>query len=176
MSRIQPVDPANATGRAKEIFDGPLVGKHFNIFKSMAAGPTTLDAYLALAGALGKGQLSAKEREVIQLAVGEANGCDYCLAAHTAIAKGAGLTEAQTLEARRGTMADPKLNALARFTTTLHEKRGSVADADLAAFKAAGYTDGHVGEVIANYALATLTNYFNHVNQTPVDFPAAPSL
>ena len=176
MNRLSTIEPMQATGRAKEIFDGPLTGKHFNIFKAMATGPAALDAYLALSGALAKGQLSAKEREVVQLAVGEANGCDYCLAAHTAIGKGAGLTEAQTIEARRGSLADAKLNALARFTLAVHEKRGTVSDQDLTAFRAAGYTDGHVGEVIANYALATFTNYFNHVNDTAVDFPAAPKL
>jgi uncharacterized peroxidase-related enzyme len=176
MPRITPVNPAAASGRAKEIFDGPLAGKHFNIFKSMAQSPSVLDAYLALSGAVGHGTLSAKEREVIQLAVGEANTCSYCLAAHTAIGKSTGLTEAQTIEARRGTLADAKLNALAKFALALHEKRGSVSDGDIAAFKAAGYSEGSLGEVVANYALATFTNYFNHVNETPVDFPAAPAI
>ncbi|MFO7775603.1 MAG: carboxymuconolactone decarboxylase family protein, partial [Candidatus Hydrogenedentota bacterium] len=35
---------------------------------------------------------------------------------------------------------------------------------------------GHIAEVVANYALSTLTNYFNHVNETEVDVPAAPVL
>lgn len=171
MSRIAPVDPATLTGKSKELLDGPLAGKHFNIFKSMAQSPAALQAYLGLAGATGSGTLSAKEREVIQLAVGEANNCEYCVSAHTAIGKGAGLTDAQTLEARRGSLADTKLNALAKFSLALHEKRGFVSDADVAAFKAAGYGDAHLAEVVANYALAIYTNYFNHVNLTPVDFP-----
>lgn len=173
MPRIKPVDPATASGRAKEIFDGPLKGKHFNIFKSMAASPAVLDTYLAMAGAVGKSALSEKEREVIQLAIGQANSCDYCLAAHTAIGKGAGLSDDQTLQARRGKLADTKLDALARFALAIHEKHGAVSDADFSAFKAAGYTDAHAGEVVAVYSLAVFTNTFNHVNQTPVDFPAA---
>ena len=173
MSRIAPIDPTKATGRVKEIFDGPLKGKHFNIFKSMAASPAALDVYLGMAGALSKASLSEKEREVVQLAVGEANNCGYCVAAHTAIGKGAGLSEAQTIEARRGTLADARLNGLAKFALTLQEKRGFVSDADVAAFKAAGFADAHLAEVVACYALAVYTNYFNHVNQTPVDFPMA---
>lgn len=177
MARLNTVDPAQSSGRVREIFDGPLKGKHFNIFKGMANSSAVLDAYLGLAGAVGGGVLGAKEREIIQLVVGQANSCDYCLAAHTAIGKGAGLSESQTVEARRGKLGgDAKLEALVRFTVALHEKKGLVSDADLQAFRHAGYSDGAVGEVVANYALATFTNYFNHVNHTAVDFPAAPAV
>ncbi len=176
MSRLPAVNPATATGRVKEVFEGPLKGKHFNIFKSMANSPAALDVYLGMAGALEKATLSAKEREVIQLAVGEANNCGYCVAAHTLIGKGAGLSEAQTVEARRGHLADAKLNALASFSLAIHEKKGHVSDADVSAFKAAGYGDGAVAEVVAVYALAVYTNYFNHVNATAVDFPAPPGI
>lgn len=176
MTRIAPIDPATATGKARELFDGPLKGMHINIFKSMAASPAAVQAYLGMAGALKHSGLSAKEQEVVQLTVGQANSCDYCVAAHTFIGKGAGLTEAQTVGARRGKPGDAKLDALSRFVLTLHEKRGNVSDDDVKGFKAAGYTDGNLAEVVAAYALATFTNYFNHVNQTPVDFPSPPTL
>ena len=174
MARIAAIDPATSTGQAKEIFDGPLKGKHFNMFKSMAQSPAALQAYLGLSGALGHGLLSGKEREVIQLAVGSLNGCDYCVAAHTAIGKSMGLSEEQTIEARRNALKDPKLAALAGFVSTLHEKKGHVSDQDLEKVRSAGYGDGHIAEAIAGYALAVYTNYFNHVAQTPVDFPPAP--
>lgn len=176
MPRLNTVNPATATGRAKEIFEGPLKGKHFNIFKAMANSPAALDVYLAMSGALNNASLSAPEREVIQLAVGQANNCDYCVDAHTAIGTMVGLTKEQTIEARRGSMADPKLAALAKFALAIHEKRGFVSDADLAAFKAAGYADAHVAEAVATYALALYTNYFNHVNHTQSDFPSAPAI
>ncbi len=177
MARLETIEPAQSEGRVKEIFDGPLKGKELNIFKGMANSPAVLDAYLGISGALKNASLSQAQQEVVQLVVGQANGCDYCQAAHTVIAKGAGLTEAQTIGARRGSINDdPRLNAIARFASAMHEKRGSVSDDDLAAFRDAGFDDGHVAEVVASYALATFTNYFNHVNQTPVDFPAPPSI
>lgn len=176
MPRLTPIDPAQATARAKEIFDGPLKGKAFNIFKSMAASPAALDVYLGMSGALGHGLLNAKERESIQLAIGEANNCGYCAAAHTAIGKGAGLSDAQCLEARRGKGMDPKTDALVKFALAIHEKRGFVSDADVSAFRAAGFSDGHIAEVVANYSLALYTNYFNHVNETASDFPAVPKV
>lgn len=177
MSRIPLVDPNAATGKVKEIFDGPLKGKHLNIFKAMGNAPSALQFYLGAAGALKGASLSSAEQEVVQLAIGAANDCGYCQAAHTAIGKSAGLSDAQMVGARRGSVdGDPKLDALAKFALKLHEKKGFVDDADVASFKDAGFNDGHVMEVIAVYALAIFTNYVNHVAETPVDFPAAPAL
>ncbi len=175
MARLPVVDPTHES--VQDIFGGPLKGKEFNIFKGMANSPAVLKLYLAMAGAVDGFSLSPAEREVIQLATAEANGCDYCTAAHTAIGKGAGLSEQQTVEARQGRIdGDDKLNALAQFASALHSKKGFVSDEDLAEFKSAGYTDGHVAEVVGVYAQAVFTNYFNHVNETEVDFPAPPVL
>ncbi|MEC9372857.1 MAG: carboxymuconolactone decarboxylase family protein [Planctomycetota bacterium] len=176
MSRLKPVDPTTATGEAKQIFDGPLKGKHFNLFKSLANSPAALNAYLGMAGALSKGLLSAKEQETVQLAIAQQNDCDYCLAAHTALGKGAGLSVEQTIGARKGAIDDPKLDALSKFALALHEKKGWVDDADLKRIRDAGYQDGHIAEVVAVYSLATYTNFFNHLNDTPIDFPQAPAL
>lgn len=176
MPRLQTIEPAAATGKAKDIFEGPLKGKTFNIFKGMANSPAALEVYLGMSGALGHGVLNGKERETIQLAVGQANNCDYCVAAHTQIGKMQGLTDAQTIEARRGAMSDPKLNALTKFTLAIHEKKGFVSERDISEFKAAGYSDAAIAEVVANYALAVYTNVFNHVNETIPDFPKAPAI
>ena len=176
MARLTPVEPSAATGPAKDIFDGPLKGKHFNIFKAMASGPAALQGYLGLSGAVAHGSLSGAERELIQLAVGQANTCGYCVSAHTAIAKGLHFAEDRIIEARRGRSSDPKTHALLTFALAIHEKKGHVSDDDVAKFRAAGYNDGHISEVVANYALAIFTNYFNHVNDTPIDFPAAPAI
>ncbi|MFI4917746.1 MAG: carboxymuconolactone decarboxylase family protein [Phycisphaerales bacterium JB060] len=176
MARLNTIDPSTATGKAKELFDGPLKGKHLNIFKGMANSPAGLQAYLGMAGALGEGKLSAQEREVIALVTAQQNDCEYCLAAHTHMGKGAGLTEAQTIAARRGELDDANLGALATFTRSLLEKKGFADEGDLKAFKNAGYDDGHVVETIANVGLNFYTNFFNHVNETDVDLPEAPKL
>lgn len=176
MPRLKVIEPEQAEGKAKELFDGPFKDMHINIFKGMANSPAVLEAYLGMAGALSNGLLTAKEREVLMLTVGEANGCGYCVSAHTMLGKQAGLSDEETVAARQGELKDPNLAAVATFALALHEKNGWVSDDDLAAFRDAGYTDGHIAEVVANYALSTLTNYFNHVNETEVDVPAAPVL
>lgn len=176
MSRLTPVEPSAAPADIKAIYDGPLAGKHFNLFKSLANSAAALNAYLAMSGALGKGAFNAQERELIQLAVAQANNCGYCLAAHTAIARGHHVSDERILEARRGRGSDGRPHALIQFVLALHEKRGLVSDADIAAFLNAGWTEAHLAEVVPNYALAIFTNYFNHLNQTPIDFPQAPAI
>lgn len=177
MPRLKTVDPATSEGRVKEIFDGPLKGKHINLFKAFANSPAVLDAYLGFSGALNKSSLTGAERELIALATAEANDCAYCRAAHTAIGKSLGISEDQTVQARRGAIAgDPRRDAIVKFALKLHEKKGHVSDQDLADFRAAGFNDGHIAEVIATYALNVFTNYFNHANDTAVDFPAPPPL
>jgi alkylhydroperoxidase family enzyme len=102
--------------------------------------------------------------------------CGYCVAAHTALAKRAGLTEQQTKDARRATSGDEKEQAALVFARKVVQVRGIVADADVDMLRRAGYTEGEIGEIVANVALSIFTNYFNHVAATGVDFPAAPSL
>jgi alkylhydroperoxidase family enzyme len=98
------------------------------------------------------------------------------VATHTALGQGAGLTEQETKEARRATAQDGKEQAALVFARRVVQDRGVVADADVDMLHRAGYTDGEVGEIVANVALNLFTNYFNHVAGTEVDFPAAPGL
>jgi uncharacterized peroxidase-related enzyme len=176
MPRLTPIAPEQAEGRAKELYEGPLAQMRINIFKSMINSPAAVEAYLAMNEALSNGLLDAAEREIVELAVSQANKCDYCLAAHTGLARKAGLSADDAKGARRGVLNNAKHSALATFAIALHEKKGWVSDDDLRAFKDAGYTDGHVAEVVANYAHATFSNFFNHVNDSELDLPAAPAL
>lgn len=143
-----------------------------NVFRGMANSPAVLDGYLKFNSALKNGKLSERTREAIALAVGQVNRCDYCLAAHTQMGKGAGLDEAAIHDARLGRSDDPRIAAAVSFAKQLAEHRGHVSNAQIAAGKAAGLSDGEIAEVVAHVALNIFTNYFNHVNQTEVDLPA----
>lgn len=178
MARITQLTPETATGKAKVLLDNvqSKLGMVPNMTRAMANAPAVLDGYLALSGALAKGSLTAKIREQIALTVGQANGCDYCLAAHTALGKMQGLTADQIVDSRRGTSVDPKTDAILRFARTLVQERGVVGETDLINVRDAGLDDGDIAEVVANVALNTFTNYFNHVADTEVDFPQAEAL
>jgi len=144
-----------------------------NMTRAMANAPAVLDGYLQFSGALGHGALPAKTREQIALAVGQENGCEYCLAAHSAIGKMVGLTADQIRDSRHGTAVDPKSDALIRFARTVVATKGRVSSGDLQAVRDAGFDDGAIAEVVANVALNVFTNYFNHVADTDIDFPKA---
>jgi uncharacterized peroxidase-related enzyme len=175
MSRINQVNPETATGRAKELLGAvkSKLGLIPNMTRAMANAPAVLDSYLQFSGALSKGTLPAKVREQIALAISQANGCDYCLSAHSAIGKMVGLTAEQIRDSRLGTAVDPKTDTLIRFAKKVVETRGRVSDADLDDIRDAGFDDGVIAEVVAHVALNVFTNYFNELAESDIDFPKA---
>jgi uncharacterized peroxidase-related enzyme len=143
-----------------------------NLFRVVANSPAALEGYLGLNGALGKGQLDARTRERIAMAVAEINGCDYCLSAHTYLGKNlAKLDDAELAANREGGSMDAMAGAAVRFATKVTRERGHVTEADVQAVKAAGYSDAQVIEIVLHVALNTLTNYVNEVAKTEIDFP-----
>ena len=173
MQRIKSVNAAEATGKAKQLLDGvqAKLGMTPNLMKTLATAPAALDAYLQFGAALSTGSLDAKFREQIALVVAQANSCEYCLSAHSAIGKMVGLKPDEILASREAHAQDAKRNAGLRFAQTLVVQRGEVSDHTLAEVKAAGYTDGEITEIVGNVAINIFTNYFNHVARTDVDFP-----
>ncbi|MBL7846243.1 MAG: carboxymuconolactone decarboxylase family protein [Cyclobacteriaceae bacterium] len=174
MTRLQALSPEQASGKTKELFNGiqGKLGMVPNMMRTMGNSSAVLEGYLQLSGALGHGTLGAKTGELIALAVAESNACDYCLSAHSFIGeKLVGIDIPSLTAAREGKSNNPKTDAALKFARALVAKRGSVTDADVAAVKAAGYTDGEVGEIVAHVALNIFTNYLNKTAQTTIDFP-----
>lgn len=178
MSRISTIDPQQVTGKSKQLLDSvqKKLGMTPNLMRAMANSPAALNAYLQFGQALGEGVLSAKTREQIALAVAQANSCEYCLSAHSAVGKMVGLTADQIKDARMGSAVDIKENAIVQLATQLVEKRGWLSDEDLASARAAGVNDAEIAEVIANTAQSIYSNYFNHAAETEIDFPAVEPL
>ena len=149
-----------------------LLGSVPNLFRTVGNSPAALQGYLGLNGALAKGKLSAATRERIALTVAEVNGCGYCLAAHSYIAKNLiKLDEREIVANRDASSSDPKAEAALRFAAKVVQARGHVSDADVSEVKRAGYDDAEVMEIVAHVALNTLTNYVNEVAKTDIDFP-----
>lgn len=178
MTRLSAIDPATATGKAKTLLDDvqARLGLVPNLMRTLAHSPAALEGYLQLSGALGAGSLPVQTREQLALTVSQQNGCEYCLAAHAAIGGMVGLSSDQVRDARLATSSDPKTAALLRFAGRVLDERGRVSDADLTAVRAAEWDDAAITEVVAHVALNVLTNYFNHLAGTEVDFPPAPAL
>ena len=180
MSRIPTpatIEAAPAAAHASLTAVKAKIGIIPNLHRLIANSPAALQAYLGFGEPLGHGALDARTRERIALAVAEANGCGYCLAAHSYIGKNmAKLDEAEIAANRHGRSTDAKADAAVRFAVQVVAARGHVAAADVQAVKDAGYTDGQIVEIVTHVALNTLTNYVNEVFQTEIDFPLAAPL
>jgi len=174
MPRIAPLDPDKAGSKVADSLDAvkKQVGSLPNIYRTLAHSPTALNGYLAFGKAAEDGVLDASQREIVALAVAQANGCAYCLSAHTLVGGKSGLDH-DTVRAARKADADATGDlALARFAREVVEARGWVGDAQLKALHEAGFADDVAIEVVALVAMNTLTNYVNHLAGTEVDFPA----
>ncbi|WP_273273229.1 carboxymuconolactone decarboxylase family protein [Maribacter polysiphoniae] len=168
-------EEVSATNQA--IFDNleKAVGFVPNLYATYAYSENALQNYLALSNA--KTTLSAKEKEVVNLAVSQVNDCSYCLAAHTAIGKMNGFTDSQILELRSGKASfDTKLDALARLAKNITENRGATDKAVIADFFSAGWSKGNLVDTIVLVGDKTISNYLHKTTDVPVDFPAAQTL
>lgn len=141
-----------------------------NILGVMANSPALLEAYMSLSQIFEKTSFSAAEKQTVLLAVSTENDCGYCKSAHTAIAKMQNVDEAVLNAIASGDeLPDAKLDVLFNFTRTMVEKRGLPSDADLQAFFDAGYSEAQVQDVIVGIGMKTMSNYNNHIAETPVD-------
>lgn len=176
MARIQPVQANNADPKAAQLLQSveKKMGSIPNLISTLANSPAAAQAYLGFAQSLAGGALSAPLREQISLAVGQTNDCDYCVAAHSSLGQKAGLDDEDILNARRATANDEKAAVALGFARKIVDNRGFVSDEDVEEVRRAGFTEGEIAEIVANVALNLFTNYFNHVAETEVDFPAVP--
>jgi len=166
------IDEAPAESRPLLEAVKKMIGSVPNVFRLASNSPAALEGYVGLLGALAKGRLPAPTHERIALAVAEANGCDYCLSAHTYLGKNvAKLDEAEMAANRRGSSNDSHAIAAVRFARQVMERRGHVSDTELKAVRDAGYSEAEVIEIVQHVALNTWTNYVNSVAQTAIDFP-----
>ena len=178
MPRLRQVSNDQANDKTQKLFNGvnAKLGTVPNMMRAMGNSPAVLSSYLSFSGGLAAGTFTNQQRELIALAVGQTNECDYCLAAHSALGKMAGLSDTQIQDARRAESVDAKDEALVKLSVKMVEQRGHVSESDLAEFRNQGFEDEHLAELVANVALNIFTNYFNHLAETEVDFPAAPPL
>ncbi|MGE0251604.1 MAG: carboxymuconolactone decarboxylase family protein [Dongiaceae bacterium] len=172
MARLSYLEPATAPGKSKDMLNAvqAKLGTIPNIFKALANSPAALGAYQGMSAALSEASLTPAAREAIALAVAEENSCQYCLSAHTAIGKKAGLTDEAALSARNYQSTDAKTAAALKLTKTIIQTKGNISDTDLQSAKQQ-LSEGEIAEVVACIAINFYTNFFNHVAQTDVDFP-----
>lgn len=143
-----------------------------NLIGVLANSPNALAMYQEVGKMNSTNSLTAQEIEVVQITAAAHNGCDFCVAGHTKLAKLKLAMSDELLDALRARTdidTNAKYQALAQFTMQLIDHRGQVSDQALSAFKAAGYNDQNVLDVVMGVALATLCNYANNVAKTDIN-------
>lgn len=147
-----------------------------NLLGTMADAPALLKGYLALAEIFDGTSFNLTERQIVLLATSRANGCAYCMAAHTVIAGMQKVPEDVVKALRDNTpINDPKLEALRIFAGEVAERRGYPSEESLKRFLSVGYTKSQVLEVVLGVGFKTLSNYTNHMAGTQLDQAFAPA-
>lgn len=173
MARLPIQSVESATGSTKATFAALQKGLGMvpNMARTMANSPAVLQAWVQFNGAMSSATLSAQIREQIALLTAQTNACTYCLSAHSALAKVAGLNQAQIDSARALESSDPRTFAALKFAKAVLDQRGGVVESDLKAVRGAGFSDAEIAEIVATVALNVFTNFFNRAFDVDVDFP-----
>lgn len=173
MARVAVIDPQSATGEAKQLLDTVQAGLGMvpNFIRVLANSPAALSAFLGIHGIAGAGALDPQTRERIALAVAEQNACQYCVSAHTAIGRKAGLDNEEMLANREGRSSDTKAEAALGFARALVENTGQVSKAEFDAVRGAGHSDAEIIEIITHVAMNIFTNLLGKSTQVEIDFP-----
>jgi len=162
----------SAPEQSKEILEGAIkqMGVVPNLFAVMSEAPSVLKAYTQLHEQFAASSFDAEELTVVWQTINVEHECTYCVPAHTAIANSMKVNPAIT-EALRNSEAMPtaKLQALHDFTLAITRQRGNVNEEQLNTFFAAGYAQQQVLEIILGLSQKVISNYTNHIAQTPTD-------
>lgn len=168
------IDVATASSRVKEPLEAARrrMGMIPNMYTRMANSPGAFETYLHGYERFRKDSgFTPTEQEVVLLAISAENGCEYCVAAHSVIADTSSRVPREVTDAIRAgtTISDPKLRALAELTRAVVVTRGRPTEEVVKAFLGAGYTERQILELVLAVAVKTISNYVNHLFDTPVD-------
>ncbi|MFT5837585.1 MAG: putative peroxidase-related enzyme [Flavobacteriales bacterium] len=143
-----------------------------NMYGDMANSPAMLQTYAQGYSLFRKGSgFTPTEQEVVFLTISRENECHYCMAAHSFVADNVSKVPPDVTNAIRNDdlITDSKLATLAAFTRTMFVTRGHPSKPDVTSFLLAGYSEAHILSIILALAVKTISNYSNHVFDTPVD-------
>lgn len=143
-----------------------------NMYSTMANNPALLEGYSSAYKTFRENAgFTPPEQEVVFLSIAYENNCDYCMAAHSFVADKMSKVPVDVTDAIRNNteIPDSKLKALSVFSRQMVAKRGLPSQEDINSFFNAGYDENNILGVITGIGIKTMSNYFNHVFNTPID-------
>lgn len=144
-----------------------------NMFSRMANAPALLEMYITGYNSFrSQSKFSSEEQEVVLLTISVLNRCEYCIIGHRYMADQVWKMNPAISEAivNGNPLPDTKMQALSQFVQIMVNKRGFPDQSEVNAFIAAGFTEHHILDIIQAIALKTISNYNNHLFNTPSDF------
>lgn len=173
MSRLDVVTHEIANAEQKALLDAiqAQLGMVPNFLRVLANSPAALKAFLGLHGVASAGSLDPQTRERIALSLAQKNSCEYCLSAHTAIGRKAGLSGTEMDANRAGSSQDAKAAVAVKFARALVEHKGEVTTAEILEVRNAGYSDADIVEIITHVGMNLLTNILGKASRVDIDFP-----
>ncbi len=173
MSRIETITQDTANVDQQTLLDAiqGKLGMVPNFLGVLAHSPDALRAFLGLYGIAEGGALDPQTRERIALVIAQGNGCQYCVSAHTAIGRNAGLSGDEMEANRSGSSQDARAAAAVAFASALNTHLGDVTQVEFDAVRAAGYSDAEIVEIVVHVGMNILTNILGKSTQVEIDFP-----
>lgn len=167
-------DEKSAPEKSRPLLEGSrkTFGMIPGLHAVMAEAPGVLEGYKKLHQLVLDSSFDNNEKTVVWQTINVEHACHYCVPAHTGIAKMMEVSD-DIINALRDETPLPKdrLEALRTFTLAVVRKRGEVNREDLDAFYGAGYRHRQVLEVVLVVSQKVMSNYINHIAETPLDEP-----
>lgn len=138
----------------------------------MAEAPGVLEGYQVLHQLVLDSSFDNDEKTVVWQSINVEHACHYCVPAHTGIAKMMDVSDDITNALRDETaLPNDRLEALRDFALSVVRERGEVNEETVTTFLNAGFTKRQVLEVVLVVSQKVMSNYINHIAETPVDEP-----
>jgi AhpD family alkylhydroperoxidase len=98
MATVKLIEYAQASAEVRAVYDDIMATRKTdrinNFWKALASHPPTLRrTWESVKDVMTPGALDSLTKEMVYLAVSASNGCDYCIASHTAGARKQGMTD-----------------------------------------------------------------------------------
>jgi AhpD family alkylhydroperoxidase len=165
-------DTTTAPATSADILNGVQTAWGFvpNLHRVLAESPAALEAHATLWGLAEKTSFTPQERDIVYLSIIYENECTYCMAGHTNLSRMAKVDYAAINAVRAARrLPTPSFKRCAPSQRLSHAIAVSSARRRVAAFKAAGYANRAVLDILVLAATKLISNYTNHLAATPND-------
>ena len=175
MARVALLDPDQATGRVREVFE--KVKSYYGLVpgfqRALAYLPEITDAFWTLSLAtLREGRIPGELKRVFFAVTAYEGGCEYCTAANMIALLGKQWSSEECVEVLQG-KPSPRLsdkeNAAVNFARLVGRGPAAVTDEMVEELRAVGWTDAEIVEIVASVALMRYCGTVNSALGMPLE-------